>query len=118
MQAHTELGDGLLPWTIGLAVVSAAMAFLHVRASRTESIAQTGTPAGVAAGADRGSSAAVATAARPAVSPVLRIAVLLLGVVVAAGSCVQVYRIGESGSKAVWTGNFSTTSTQPGGGRG
>jgi hypothetical protein len=36
------------------------------------------------------------------------VALALVALVVAVGTMVQVYRVGESGSRAVWTGRFST----------
>jgi hypothetical protein len=40
----------------------------------------------------------------------------IVAVVVATGSVVTVYRVGESGSRAVWTGQFSEQAARPPGG--
>ncbi|WP_433502372.1 hypothetical protein ACQP04_21600 [Pseudonocardia halophobica] len=42
-------------------------------------------------------------------------ALALVAVVVAAGSVVTVYRIGDSGARAAWTGQFSATPLPRGG---
>ncbi|QDQ09448.1 hypothetical protein [Streptomyces spectabilis] len=39
----------------------------------------------------------------------VRVVAVVVALVVAVGCCVQVYRIGESGSKAVWHDSVSTT---------
>ncbi|WP_233219417.1 DUF2231 domain-containing protein [Micromonospora sp. RP3T] len=75
---HAELGDQLLWFALPLLVVAVALVWLQRRAER---------PAG--AGATAG----------PGVPGVL---VAVLAVVVAAANLVQVYRVGESGAKAVW----------------
>ena len=110
VRTHTELGDGMLVWAIGLAVVAVLVAvweYLPLPAAR-----------------DRGPGAATAPA-RPAGfrarASVLAAVVALIAVVVAVGSVVTVYRIGESGARAAWTGQFSQqelprTDPAPGGG--
>jgi hypothetical protein len=85
VRRHTELGDGLLPWALGLFVLAAGVWWLSRRTP-----AQDGQP--------RSGSA-------------LRIAAAVLSVVVAAGAVVDVYRIGDSGAKAAWQGSFSKTET-------
>lgn len=91
IRKHTELGDGLLPWAIGLFVLAAGLWWWNRRS--TASTTATGS------GASGGGPAAVAMP--------LRIAAAVLCAAVAAGAVVQVYRIGDSGAKAAWTGNFS-----------
>lgn len=95
VRRHTELGDGLLPWAGGLFVLATLVWWTARRATASGS----GTP---------GSTGRSATP--------LRIAAAVLSVAVAAGAVVDVYRIGDSGAKAAWHGNFSTTSS--GGGDG
>lgn len=73
---HAELGDTLLVWVVGLFVIAAAQ-WLWLRR---------------------------APAKRKKTAVTLAIGVLAL--VVAVGAVVQVYRIGESGSAAVWTGSY------------
>lgn len=125
VRAHTKLGDTLLPWTFGLFLLSAATAALHVRATRTSRVADgsaavptadsTAGSLGVATRIRMADTAAAlapsrATAADLAVGKpgvFLRIAYSAIAVVIAAGALVQTYRIGESGARAVWHGNFS-----------
>lgn len=90
VERHAELGDGLLPWVAGLFVLSAAIWWTAGRA----------TPDTAAPGA--GWARAV---------PV-RVAAVVLSLVVAAGSVVDVYRIGDSGAKAAWHDGFSKTAVQ------
>jgi hypothetical protein len=91
VRKHAELGDGLLPWVLGLFVVTVAVWWLG-RRSRI---------AAAAAEPEQGRNA-VTTFALP-----VRIAAIALSVVFAAGSVVQVYRIGDSGAKAAWHDGFS-----------
>ncbi|SBT54246.1 DUF2231 domain-containing protein [Micromonospora narathiwatensis] len=79
---HAELGDTLLWFALPLLVVAVALVWLHRRASR---------PGG-------GATEAVRTSGRG----VLGVVVAVLAVVVAAANLVQVYRVGDSGAKAVW----------------
>ena len=85
MDKHTELGEQLTPWVIGLAVLAWALWWLTRRAGR-------------ASGAKSGGPLLVAAAA--------------LAVVAVVGSTVQVYRIGHSGAESVWS---DTTSAVNGG---
>jgi hypothetical protein len=94
LHRHTELGDTLLPWATGLFLVSAALWWTARRASAT--------PAPAAAAGAR--AAAAWTSA-----PWFRVAAVVIAVVVAAGAVVDVYRIGESGAKAAWQGNYSSS---------
>lgn len=90
LRRHTELGDGLLPWALGLFVLAAALWWW-----------QRGTPApGAGPAADR----TVATSA-----PV-RIVAVVLCAAVAVGAVIQVYRIGDSGAKAAWSSSTSEKS--------
>ena len=88
IRRHTELGDGLLPWALGLFVLAAAVWWTARR-----------TPAE----RDGARSASV-----------IRIAAAVLSVAVAAGAVVDVYRIGDSGAKAAWTGGYSKSATGSG----
>lgn len=89
IDAHARLGDQLLPWVAGLFVLSCAIWLLDRRT----------TP-------DRGR--VVLTDSRGS-APVLLLAAIL-ATVVAAGTIVQTYRIGDSGAKAVWTGTIPSES--------
>ncbi|MCI3271469.1 DUF2231 domain-containing protein [Streptomyces cylindrosporus] len=90
VQRHAELGDGLLPWALGLFVLAAAVWWTVRRTPAPETGNRT--------------------------AAVVRIAAAVLSVVVAAGAVVDVYRIGDSGAKAAWKGNYSKAATRSGDG--
>ncbi|MDF3298574.1 DUF2231 domain-containing protein [Streptomyces tropicalis] len=90
VRRHADLGDGMLPWALGLFVLAAVVWWLARR---------TGTPEG---GTRSGSGS------------VLRIAAAVVSVVVAVGAVITVYRIGDSGAKAAWHDGFSKTATHSG----
>lgn len=90
VRRHAELGDGLLPWALGLFVLSAVVWWA---ARRTAAAGQ----------ADPGGT-------RWSALPI-RAAAVVLSLVVAAGAVVDVYRIGDSGAKAAWHDGFSKTAT-------
>lgn len=95
VRKHAELGDRLLPWTIALFLLATAVWWAYRRAAGTG--AGTGTGTGTT---------------RPAKNPVaasVRIAATVLCLVVGAGAVIQVYRIGDSGAKAVWHDGYSAT---------
>ena len=87
VQRHSELGNDLLPWVIALFAVAAVSWIVWRLQERRPS--------------DR-------DAPRGRSSVALTIALGLAAVVVSAGAVVTVYRIGDSGARAVWIGNFST----------
>jgi hypothetical protein len=115
---HAELGDSLLPWVLAMFVVAVFLWYVQAGArlsGRWGSGArrlQTGRhepAASVASGTTTNQ-----IAARPHVVTLVAAA---LATVLAVGSVVEVVRIGESGSKAVWQGNVSSQVHQvPGGG--
>ncbi|MFJ3235265.1 DUF2231 domain-containing protein [Streptomyces sp. NPDC086787] len=84
VRRHAELGDELLPWVIGLFLVSAAVWWFYRRTPEVE-----------------GSSSTVGTP--------LRIAAAVLSLIIGVGTGVQVYRIGDSGAKAAWHDAYSAT---------
>jgi hypothetical protein len=98
VHAHTHLGDTMLPWAIGLFVVAAAVGVRQIVSDRRVSRA-------------RGLSAEAVVAAPRGDSPLgglpVTLVIAVLALVVSVGSVVQVYRIGESGARAAWTGKFS-----------
>ncbi|MYS22026.1 hypothetical protein GA0115240_137711 [Streptomyces sp. DvalAA-14] len=94
VRKHTELGDGLLPWAIGLFLVTVAVWWLGRRSAQPEETA-----------ADRPS----AGGARWTSPTVVRVTAVVLAVAVSAGAVVDVYRIGESGAKAAWHDNYDTS---------
>lgn len=95
VREHAGLGDTLLPWAVGLAVLGLAILVREVLAARAARRA-----CGDGRGG-RGSAAALPGGA------VLTGVLAVLVLVVAVGSVVTVYRIGDSGARAVWTGQFS-----------
>jgi hypothetical protein len=99
VRAHAELGDYMLPWAVGLAVV-AVLVVVHQRWWSRRAAATT-EPANVeirGSGERRPTSRDERTAG---------IVLAVLAVVVAVGSVTTVYRIGDSGARAAWTGQFS-----------
>ncbi|RMI33534.1 DUF2231 domain-containing protein [Nocardia stercoris] len=91
IRTHAHLGDDLLVWS--LATFLLATAWWAIRSETARAALSSRVP--VAAG----------LAGRRAVVAV----VAVLSVVVAAGSMVQVYRIGDSGAKAAWHDQISAT---------
>jgi hypothetical protein len=112
LRDHTELGDTMLPWAIGLVVIALAILVRTLLAERAERRA-------VAVGGDGpGTARAPASARQAAVAGgpgerVVSLILAVLAVVVAVGSVVTVYRIGDSGARAVWTGRFSEQAQPP-----
>ncbi|MEV6738301.1 DUF2231 domain-containing protein [Streptomyces sp. NPDC051104] len=88
VRKHAELGDGLLPWALGLFLLATAVWWTARR---------TPAPQGGTAG--------------PRGGAVVRMAAAVLSLVVAVGAVVDVYRIGDSGAKAAWHDAFSKTAT-------
>ncbi|MFF9128492.1 DUF2231 domain-containing protein [Streptomyces sp. NPDC014889] len=87
---HTELGDGLLPWALGLFVLAAVVWWASRRAPadpRQDNTRWTALP--------------------------VRIIVGLLSLGIAVGAVVDVYRIGDSGAKAAWRDAYSKAATGP-----
>jgi hypothetical protein len=96
LRAHTRLGDGLLPWVGGLFLVCAAIWLVHriptsPLADRSTSTDGSTSTSGTSTGG----------------GTVLRVVLIVLTVVLAAGSVTQTYRIGDSGARAAWQGRFA-----------
>ncbi|MGW1163348.1 DUF2231 domain-containing protein [Streptomyces sp. NPDC002513] len=89
VRRHTQLGDGLLPWAAGLVILAAVVWWTTRRTAEQPA----GSPGPVRGGA------------------LVRVAVAVLSVVVAAGAVVDLYRIGDSGAKAAWHDSFSQSAT-------
>jgi hypothetical protein len=113
VQKHTHLGTSLLPWAVGIFVVSAAVWWV----GRQYGLEWKQSPRSTDSNAT-GAGSAVATRERTRTSlPTWVTAVVaVVSIAVAVGGSYQLYRIGDSGAKAVWTGNFSQTSTANQGG--
>ena len=89
VQKHIQLGDTLLPWALGIFVVAVVVWWLDRRSARS---------------------------LRSALPGWVTAVVAVVAVAVSVGGVYQLYRIGDSGAKAVWTGNFSQTATSHSGG--
>jgi hypothetical protein len=100
LHEHTELGDGAIFAALPIAVLAAIVWWRN-----RESTAMTGT------GTITGSRTYLA----PASSTVTRV-ITAVAMVAALFAVYDIYRIGDSGAKASWNGNFSTTANPgPGG---
>ena len=84
VRAHAQIGDQLLYWSFGVFVVAAVWWLVH----------DDRTTAWLAARAHRVNAVAAGRAAT--------ITLTAIALVLAVGSVIQDYRIGESGAKAVW----------------
>jgi hypothetical protein len=114
VRRHAEMGDGLLPWVAGLFLVSALSWYLRHRKERnlTETAAAPGAappmmPPTTGTARQPSASARPTTADRR--TGLVTAAIGVLAVVVSAGAVVQVVRIGDTGARAAWQGNFSPT---------
>ncbi|GGN80578.1 hypothetical protein GCM10011579_066230 [Streptomyces albiflavescens] len=94
VRKHAELGDSLLPWALGLFVLSAAVWWTARSAAAAQRDARR-------------------TAARWTSTP-MRIAAVVLSLAVATGAVIDVYRIGDSGAKAAWQDGYSKTAQSQG----
>ena len=89
-EEHAELGESLVWFAVALVVLSAALVYLQRRADR-------------AAAADASAASSRST---------LLTVVAVLAVVAGLATTVQVYRVGESGAKAVWEDAVSSPSEE------
>ena len=83
VHTHTELGDTMIYFSAALLVAALATAAVHLRERKNGP------------------------------SPALTLIVAALSLVVATGTIIQVYRIGESGSLAAWGDVITTTDPTP-----
>ncbi|HTK66618.1 MAG TPA: hypothetical protein VL595_29860 [Pseudonocardia sp.] len=115
IRAHTQIADYMLPWAIGLFVVTLAVAARELLRLRAVSDAPARVPAGAGAGAGAPADpdeplAPTRTAATHGIGGrTATIVLAVLALIVAGGAVTTVYKIGDSGAKAAWTGNFSPT---------
>lgn len=91
VERHTEMGGDLLAWSVGVFALAGVLWVLH-RGFLRRFVRADAEHGGT--WADRLSLTAVA----------VRVVAVLLALVVGVGAVVQVYRIGDSGAKAVWQG--------------
>ncbi|GAA3776202.1 hypothetical protein [Streptomyces chiangmaiensis] len=101
LEKHAEMGTGLTPWAIAVFVLTVAVWLLGRAGSRREP-----ERSGAADSPTEGWASAVA---RLASSLAVRVAALVIALIVAVGAAIDTYRIGDSGTKAVWHGRFSTS---------
>jgi hypothetical protein len=102
IRKHVDLGHGLLPWAVGILVMSALVWWLARRYDL--SWRSTAAPASDAAASAGPAVPAVPARRLPRWVPVV---VAVLSVAVSVGGVVQLYRIGDSGAQAVWHGVIS-----------
>jgi hypothetical protein len=107
LEHHEKLGEGLLPWAIALFVVAAA----EYAWFRWGPGGSARTPDGDGDGARPASRVGAGTSTGSALASVAPVVVAtVLALAVGAGAVVEVYKVGDSGAKAVWQGSFSETS--------
>lgn len=80
LRTHAELGDTMVYFSVGLLIAAALLAFVHLRENRDQPL-----------------------------KPVLRWAVVVIVVVAAVATSVQVYRIGDSGARSAWEDRVAAT---------
>jgi len=100
LERHTQLGEGLLGWVIGLVLIAAAMVAWDLwrrRSAGADAAAPSGAPDG-AKGTD------VSAAGRPMSSVVIAVVLAVAAIAVGTGTIVQAVLIGHSGAQAVWGG--------------
>jgi hypothetical protein len=103
VQAHAELGGGMLPWAVALFVVALAVATRQFFASRKD---KTPDEAWAYSMTDEDPDEQRRDSSNPG-GPLLTVLIAVFAIAVSAGAIVQVYRVGDSGSRAAWTGKFS-----------
>ena len=97
---HAEMGDGLLPWVAGMFVLASAVWFVRWRMDRMHIEPSRGRFGSTDALLARNATAT-------------RVVLGVLAVAVSLGSLVTVVRVGDSGARAAWQGNFSKVATSP-----
>jgi hypothetical protein len=100
---HAQLGGELLPWAIGIFLVSAGVWLLGRRFELTWRPSTTLSEPGDGAGAS-GATLAAPTTRRRALPVWVTALVAVVAIGVSVGGTVQLVRIGDSGAKAEWTG--------------
>jgi hypothetical protein len=99
IEHHAALGDQLLPWAVGIFVMSAVV---WIAGRRYDVRWRRADPARI-----RSIGVLRAPAPTRTVPMWLSGVVAVISIVVAVGGVVQLYRIGDSGAKAVWGGTLS-----------
>ncbi|HET7801405.1 MAG TPA: DUF2231 domain-containing protein [Humibacillus xanthopallidus] len=116
IETHSQLAEGLLPWVVGLFVAAVLLAVVMRRERAVAAAVRvTGTPDGAdgadGASASRGASTPARGTAR--LPRALLVGAAVLGIVAAAGTTVQVVRIGHSGAQAAWSDAVAQTPAPP-----
>jgi hypothetical protein len=109
LRDHTELGDTAIWAAIPVAILALGIWWRQREETPTTD-----------ASATDGSNVATATRRRTYLAPrsvTVTGLIAALAVVLAGWAVYDTYRIGDSGSKAAWTGKFSSTASQDGPGR-
>jgi len=99
LHTHTELGDGAIFAALPVAVLAVIVWWRHREAT-------------AAAGADGTSGSTTMTRQRTLLAPASRTVtrvIAVIAVVAALYAVYDIYRIGDSGAKASWNGNVSST---------
>jgi hypothetical protein len=126
LNAHTHIADTLLPFALGVFVLAFLVWALYAkpnwflrggpargdeRVLVGSSVGAASTPSAAAEGttAMEPPAAGTPTPVVPTWMRVVRIVAVVLAVAVSVGSVVDVYQIGDSGARAAWNGEFSTT---------
>ena len=109
IETHADMAEALLPWVIGLAVVSAGVVWWTWQERRVavvpvRSDGPGASPAGTAASGAHPTSGDAAVAGRGLVPRWLPIVLIVAGLATSVGTTVQAIRIGHSGATAVWSG--------------
>jgi hypothetical protein len=96
LERHTQLGEGLLGWVIGLFIIAAAMFAWDLWRRREAKAAELG------AGTE-GSAGVVGRLRRPTSARLIAVVLAVGALVVGTGTIVQAVLIGHSGATAVWS---------------
>jgi hypothetical protein len=109
LEDHVELGDTAIWAALPVAILALVIWWRQREATAAAAVSASG-----------GSAVATATRRHTYLAPlsltVTRI-VTVLAVVIAGGAVYDIYRIGDSGSKAAWTDNFTSAPTEDGPGQ-
>jgi hypothetical protein len=103
IKKHADLGDTLLPWAIGLFVISAAVWWLGRMADAAASTTSGGdAPSGRDARSGGATALATRMSTRVELPTWVTVAVAVVAIAVSVIITVQLIRIGDSGAQAVW----------------
>jgi hypothetical protein len=106
LRDHTELGDTAIWAALPVALLALGIWWRQRETTMSEEAPGTGSSAATTATRRR-------TYLAPLSATITRI-IVVLAVVVAGWAVYDTYRIGDSGAKAAWTGNFSSVPAQDG----